>query len=169
MANARRTGITVGLAAMLAFTTVSCGSSGGSKAATTSTSSTITSPNGTAPPTPPPVVAGRTKWVDVTSHWKALAPEPFDESPAAVADDLAALRRGEDTSEVGQVRVVAIEKGEPLRITLTETGVPDIAVVQVDTEITLEGGDQGWAVSRVRQQLACRNAPGADATTCPAS
>ncbi|MGZ4711529.1 MAG: hypothetical protein ACXVJ7_01830 [Acidimicrobiia bacterium] len=158
---ARRVG--VGLVVGVIVLGAAACSSDGSTAKPHRTTTTSTTPNGvpsgTAGTTPPPVVEGRTGWVDVTAHWKQLAPKPFDESPQRVADDLAALRRGEDTSEVGQVAVVAVQSGEPLVVVLRETGVPDIAVVETDTEITLEGGDEGWAVSKARRQSACRKAP----------
>ena len=141
-----------------------CGSDGGSKSGSPTT--TATGSSSTTPSTPPPVVGGRTKWIDVTAAWKTLAPGPFTSSPAQAADDLAALRRGQDTSEVGQVAVVAVRRGEPAVIVLAETGVPDPETVEIDTEITLEPGDQGWVVSKARQQSACRTAVPAGATAC---
>ena len=53
--------------------------------------------------------------------------------------------------------VTQVGTGEPLVVVLTETGVPDPAVTRVETEITLEGGDQGWAVTSARQRSVCAN------------
>jgi hypothetical protein len=130
-----------------------CGSDGGSSASRSSTSSSSSSST-SSPTTPPPAVQGRTDWRDVTPEWKALAPAPFDEGPEAVADDLAALARGRDTSSVGQIDIVAIDRGEPLLVVLRESGVDDV-VAQTDIEITLEPSDEGWVVSKARAQDSC--------------
>ena len=101
---------------------------------------------------------GRTKWVDVTARWKALAPKPFKKGPEAIARDLAALWRGGDTSSVGIVEVVAVQKGEPARVVIRERDVPDESIAAVDYEITLEAGDEGWVVSKARARYSCRRA-----------
>lgn len=155
------------LAVVLTGVLAACGSSGGSKSTGSSTSASSGASSTTSTPsTPPPVVNGRTRWTDVTARWKALAPRPFNSSPEQAAEDLAALRRGQDTSEVGQVAVVAVRRGEPAVVVLSETGVPDVDVVEIATEITLEPGDEGWTVSKARQQYACRSSVAADATSC---
>lgn len=155
------------LAAVVAVTFAACGSSGGSSAKGSSTSST-TKASGTGSTTPAPV-GGRTAWQDVTAQWKQLVPQPISQAPEQVAEDMAATWRGMDTSEVGEISVVSISRGEPLKIVVKETGGPDLAVVETDVEITLEGGDEGWAVSSARQQSSCRTAPAsASATSCPA-
>jgi len=135
-------------AVVFAVTVAACGSSGGSR----SGSSTSTEASGTTTTTATCTGAG---WVDVTPAWKALAPGPFAAGRQQVAENLAALRRGQDTSQVGQVAVAEVGTGEPLVVVLSETGVPDVQVTRVDTEITLEGGDQGWAVSSARQRSIC--------------
>jgi hypothetical protein len=132
-----------------AFVVAACGSSSGSKSAPSSTSTTNRTTTSTVG------ACTGAGWADVTETWKVLAPGPFATSPQQVAEDLAALRRGQDTSEVGQVSVAEVRSGEPLVIVLAETGVPDVAVTRVETEVTLEGGDQGWAVSSARQRSIC--------------
>jgi hypothetical protein len=134
-----------------AVTVAACGSSGGSK----SGSSTSTATKATTTTTATCSGAG---WSDVTAAWKTLAPGPYAEGRRQVADDLAALRRGQDTSEVGQVSVREVRGGEPLVVVLSETGVPDVQVARVDTEITLEGGDQGWSVTAARRHSICAGA-----------
>jgi len=136
-----------------ALTVAACGSSGGSR----SGSSTSTATKATTTTTATCAGAG---WADVTAAWKTLAPGPFASGRQQVADDLAALRRGQDTSEVGQVSVAEVRRGEPLVVVLSETGGPDIEVTRVDTEITLEGGDQGWSVTSARQRSVCAGATG---------
>jgi hypothetical protein len=88
-------------------------------------------------------------------------------NPQQVAEDLAALRRGQGTSDVGQVSVESVRKGEPAVVVLAETGGPDPAVVKLETEITLEPGEGGWAVGTARQRATCYVAPEPGATTCP--
>ena len=95
-------------------------------------------------------MAGRTTWVDVTERWKALAPNAFSEGPDAVAEDLAALWRGGDTSDVGTVEVVSVKQGEPAVIVIRGRDGPDEAVASVDYEINLEPGHEGWVVSMAR-------------------
>jgi hypothetical protein len=145
---------------VLAVTTVAfavilaaCGSSGGSKSGSTTSTSTKATTTTTAACT-------GADWSEVTAAWKTLAPGPYAEGRQQVADDLAARRRGQDTSEVGQVSVREVRTGEPLVVVLSETGVPDVQVARVDTEITLEGGDQGWSVTSARQRSICAGAAG---------
>jgi hypothetical protein len=144
------------------FVVAACGSDGsttkggGSSSSSTSTSTSTTLPAG----------EGTTAWSDVTAAWRSLAPARFAKSPAQVAEDLAALRRGQDTSEVGEVAVTSVRPGEPAVVVLTETGGADAAVVSTETEITLEPGDEGWAVSAARQRSTCFRAPAPDATSC---
>ena len=72
-----------------------------------------------ARPRPPAAAGGgRTAWVDVTASWQALAPASLADGPQQVAEDLAALRRGQDTSEVGEVTVARSARGEPLVVVL---------------------------------------------------
>lgn len=98
---------------------------------------------------------GATAWADVTAEWKSRAPGPFAAGPDAVAEDLAAAWRGGDTSEVGQISVATVGTGEPLVVVLRETGGADATVASTDVEVTLEGGDQGWAVTAARAQKTC--------------
>ncbi len=98
---------------------------------------------------------GPTAWRDATAEWKSRAPQKFAKGPAAVAEDLAAAWRGSDTSEVGQITVAALHSGEPLVIELRETGGADATVASTDVEITLEGGDEGWAVISARARDTC--------------
>ena len=113
-------------------------------------------------------VAGRpTQWRDVTAEWKARAPGPFAKGPDAIAEDLAAAWRGGDTSTVGVIDVVAVRTGEPLVVVLRETGGADATVAMTDVEITLEGGDQGWALVSARSQSTCvSSVDPADPTKC---
>ncbi len=127
-----------------------CGS-GGSSAGGSSTSSSTTSSTSTPP------AGGPTEWRDVTAEWKARSPGPFAEGPDAVAEDLAAAWRGGDTSEVGQIEVVEVRRGEPLVVVVRESGGANQNVVHTDVEITLEGGDEGWVVSSARAQELCRS------------
>ena len=143
-----------------AFVVAACGSDGSSPGGGGSSSSSSTSTSTTT------AAQGTTGWTDVTAAWKTLAPAPIAKSPEQVAEDLAALRRGQDTSEVGEVTVTSVRRGEPAVVVLTETGGPDEAVVSTETEITLEPGDEGWAVSAARQRSTCFRAPAPDATTC---
>ena len=149
---ARRRVLTAATVAF-AVTVAACGSSGGSKSGSSTSTSTKATTTTTA------ACAG-SAWSDVTAAWKTLAPGPYAEGRQQVADDLAALRRGQDTSEVGQVSVAKVGTGEPLVVVLSETGVPDAQVARVDTEITLEGGDQGWSVSSARRQSVCADSAG---------
>ncbi|MEO6469764.1 MAG: hypothetical protein ABIP21_11755 [Acidimicrobiia bacterium] len=126
---------------------------------TTSTSKPATTTTGST---------GRpTQWRDVTAEWKARAPGPFAKGPDAVAEDLAAVWRGGDTSTVGMIVVVAVRTGEPLVVVLRETGGADATVASTDVEITLEGGDEGWAVISARAQSTCvGTVDQADPTRC---
>jgi len=150
--------VVAGVALVVGVT--ACGSSGSSaKGHGTSTSTKADGvPSGTTDTTPPPVVKGRTPWQDATAEWKRLVPKPIAKSPEHVAEDLAAAWRGGDTSSVGEVTVVAVTRGEPLVIVLKETGGANPAVEQSDVEVTLEGGDAGWAVSTARRQDSCYRA-----------
>ena len=136
-----------------AVTVAACGSSSGSR----SGSSTSTATKATTTTTAACAGAG---WTDVSAAWRTLAAGPFASGRQQVAEDLAALRRGQDTSEVGQVTVADVGTGEPLVVVLSETGGPDIEVTRVDTEITLEGGDQGWSLTTARQRSICAGATG---------
>jgi hypothetical protein len=157
---ARRFAFLVATVALLVGATA-CGSDG-SKPAGGSTSTTRPATSSTTH-----AAGGRTTdWSDVTAAWKTLAPDPFAVGPQQVADDLAARRRGQDTSEVGIVTVNEVRTGEPLVIVLHEAGGPDPAVAQVVTEITLEPGDEGWLVSSARQRSVCAAGSTANATTC---
>src|SRR4051812_9860253 len=138
--------------AVITLAVTACGSSGErSGSSTTSEASSTTTTR---------AACAGAEWSDATAAWKTLAPGPYAEDRRQVADDLAALRRGQDTSEVGQVSVAAVRPGEPLVVVLSETGVPDVQVARVDTEITLDGGDQGWAVTSARQHSICAGAAG---------
>lgn len=146
-------------------TLAGCGSDGSTPLG--QASSTSTTPSSTSTTTAPPVSGGRTDWVDVTAKWKALAPNAFAMGPEAVAEDLAALRRGGDTSEVGRVGVASVQRGEPLRIVIVERDVADDSILQVDTELTLEGSDEGWVLVGARAQYVCRRSlTEGDPTTC---
>ena len=142
---------------------VACGS--GSSTAKSPSPSTA-KPGGTTSPTTA-AAPGSTAWGEVTAEWKSRAPRPFAAGPDAVAEDLAAAWRGGDTSEVGQISVVSVRTGEPLVVLLRETGGADATVASTEVEITLEGGDQGWAVVSARAQDTCvsRLDP-ADPTRC---
>jgi hypothetical protein len=143
-----------------AFVVAACGSDGSTDKGGTSSSSRSTST------TTVPAGQGTTGWTDVTAAWRALAPGPIAKSPQQVAEDLAALRRGQDTSEVGEVTVTSVHGGEPAVVVLTETGGSDPAIASTETEITLEPGDEGWAVSAARQRSTCFRAPEPGATSC---
>jgi hypothetical protein len=150
MATHRITSLTAVVAITIAV--AACGSSGGSKSGSSTSESLGTTATSAA-------CAGA-EWADVTTAWKALAPGPYAENRQQVADELAALRRGQDTSEVGEVSVAEVRTGEPLVVVLAETGVPDVQVQRIDTEITLDGGDQGWSVTAARQRAICAGASG---------
>ena len=139
-----------------------CGS--GSSVAESTTSSTV------KPATTTSTTVGSrgpTTWRDVTPEWKARAPRPFAEGPDAVAEDLAAAWRGNDTSEVGEITVVAVHPGEPLVVDLRESGGADATAASTDVEITLEGGDEGWAVIAARARNTCvTRVDPADPTHC---
>jgi hypothetical protein len=138
-------------AAVAATALTACGSGDSKSGSSTSTSAS----SRTSTTTTTAAACANAAWTDVTSTWTALATQPLAEGRQQVADDLAALRRGQDTSEVGQVSVAEVRTGEPLVVVLSETGVPDVSVARVDTEITLEGGDEGWSVTSARQRSIC--------------
>lgn len=143
-----------------------CGSNA-SKPAASGSASTSSSTSTSLSTVPPPIVEGRTEWSDATAKWKQLAPSAFRSNPEAAAEDLAALLRGGDTSEVGLVDVASVQGGEPAVVVIRETGIPDDSVAAVDYEITLEPGDEGWVVSKARAQYSCRRGVDAtDATRC---
>lgn len=142
----RRTLVTAMVTVVAVAACGSPGSSAGDKPSTTSSSTT----------TAMPVARGPAQWRDVTAEWKQRAPDPFSEGPDAVAEDLAAAWRGGDTSEVGLIEVIAVRHGEPLVVVLRESGGGDQNLVRTDVEITLEGGDEGWAISTARAQDLCR-------------
>ena len=136
-------GAVVGLAA--------CGSSSSTaKPKPTTTTSKSATASTTAELTGRP-----TQWRDATAEWKARASAPFAKGPHAVAEGLAAACRGGDTSTVGVIDVVAVRTGEPLVVVLRETAGTNATVASTDVEITLEGGDEGWAVISARAQDTC--------------
>ena len=100
----------------------------------------------------------------MTTEWKARASRPFAKRPDAVAEDLAADWRGGDTSTVGVIDVVAVRRGEPLVVVLRETG--GAQAVATDVEITLEGGDEGWAVAAARARDTCVEVDESAPTRC---
>ena len=161
----RRRHLLATAAVFVLFAAAACGSSGGSKSGSSTTTTTTTKPTTTTSS----AGAGTTAWVDVSATWKSMAPSSLSTNPQEVADDLAALRRGQGgTSDVGEVSVVEVRGGEPAVVVLAETGGGDPAVAKVETEITLEPGEGGWTVGSARQRSACFRAPtSADATTCP--
>jgi hypothetical protein len=147
------------IALLLGLIASACGSDGSSPpATTTSTGPTRSSTSSTTPA----AEGAQTAWRDVTARWQQLAPRPIPKGPAAVADDLAALLRGGDTSSVGQVEVAGVRTGEPLVVVIRETGVPDDSTAAVEYEITLEAGDEGWLVTSARGRSTC--ARGVDRT-----
>jgi hypothetical protein len=151
------------LFALAAGGLAACGS--GDDASSTTSSTVAGSTSSTLPPDE--VVGAQTEWVDETDRWRAVAPEPFDAGPEVVADDLAALLRGGDTSETGLVEVAAVETGEPLVVVLRETGLADDSVSGADHEITLEASEGGWVVVGARVQYSCyRGVDETDATLC---
>jgi hypothetical protein len=162
MTASRRSLLTLAVAACVVV--AACGSSGSTATPdrTTTTSRRPTTSTG-------PAGEGTTAWVDVSATWKAMAPSSMSTNPHEVADDLAALRRGQGgTSDVGEVSVVEVRSGEPAVVVLAETGGGDPAVAKVETEITLEPGEGGWTVGTARQRSTCFRAPAsADAATCP--
>jgi len=163
MTASRRSLFTVAVFACVVV--AACGSSGSTGTPErTSTTSRRPTTSSTAP-----AGEGTTAWVDVSATWKAMAPSSLSTSPQEVADDLAALRRGQGgTSDVGEVSVVEVRGGEPAVVVLAETGGADPAVAKVETEITLEPGEGGWTVGSARQRFTCFRAPAApDATGCP--
>ncbi len=154
---------TVVMASLAVGVVGGCGSDGDT-AASTSSSSAATSSTTLAPD---PLQQGRTEWSDDTARWRALVPAPLAMGPTEIAEQLAALLRGGDTSETGMVEVVAVGRGEPLVIVLRETGLGDDSVSGVDHEITLEGSESGWAVVSARRQSSCyRGVDETDATLC---
>ena len=98
---------------MLAAALSACGSS--SKAVPKPTSTTR-SANASTTTIPPSAVEGRTKWVDVTARWKALAPKPFKKDPEAVAREI----QGRVHAETGLTCAVGI--GETRLQAKTATG-----------------------------------------------
>src|SRR6476620_11234147 len=97
---------------VVAVAVAACGSSGGSESGgstSTESSATTTTTTRTCPDT---------EWADATAAWQTLAPGPYAEGRRQVAEDLAALRRGQDTSEVGQVTVAEVGTAEPLVVVL---------------------------------------------------
>src|SRR6185436_18642960 len=105
------------LVAIAAVAVAACGSSGGSKSGGSTSSSTKATTSTSTRACPD------TEWADTTAAWQTLASGPYAEGRRQVAEDLAALRRGQDTSEVGQVTVAEVGTGEPLVVVLSETGV----------------------------------------------
>lgn len=153
----RRLCITTAIASLLALS--ACGSSGSeSESSTTTTTKPASTSTSRA-------IGRPTGWRDDTAHWRQLVPGSLALGPAAVADELAARYRGGDTSEVGQVTVAEVRSGEPLVIVLRETGVSD-AVPGRDIEITLEGGDQGWAIASARVRDLCMQVDESDPMRC---
>jgi hypothetical protein len=154
------------LIATAALFATACGSDGSKPAASSSTSSSSTSST-TSTTAPPVAVAGETAWVDATAKWKQLAPTAFAKTPAAAAEDLAALLRGGGTSETGMVEVVSVQGGEPAVIVIRETGLPDDSVYSATYEITMQPGDEGWVVGSARVQYGClRGVDTTDDTRC---
>jgi hypothetical protein len=154
----RRLVLTVVAAAAVVPT--ACGSSDSTakpRDTTTTLAATTTSTGAT--------IGRATEWRDVTAYWRHLVPEPLAEGRTAVANELAARYRGGDTSEVGQVAVAEVRTGEPLVVVLQETGVSD-AVLGRDIEITLDGGDQGWAVVSARVRDLCMQVDQSNPTQC---
>jgi hypothetical protein len=142
-----------------------CGSDGSKPATSSSTSSASSSTTSTT--APPVAVVGETEWVDATAKWKQLAPNAFATTPAAAAEDLAALLRGGGTSETGVVEVVSVQGGEPAVIVIRETGLPDDAVYSATYEITMQPGDEGWVVGSARVKYGClRGVDPTDDTRC---
>lgn len=138
-----------------------CGSSGSSakpRDTTTTTRVATTTSTGTA-------IGRPTEWRDDTAHWKQLVPGSLALGRAAVADELAAHYRGGDTSEVGQVEIAEVRLGEPLVVALRETGVSD-GIPGREIEVTLEGGDQGWAVVSARVRDLCVQVDESNPTQC---
>lgn len=143
---------------LVAFVALGCGSDGSSpKSASTSTTASSSTTTSTRAPT-----GEQTAWREDTARWQQLAPTPIAKGPDAVAEDLAALLRGGDTSEVGQVEVVDVRTGEPLVVVIRESGLADDSTAAVTYEVTLEPGDEGWLVSRARARSTCVR--GVDAT-----
>jgi hypothetical protein len=157
----RRAAVT--LVAGLSLIAAGCGSDG-SKATGGTSTSTSTAPTSTST-TLADTIGRPTQWRDETARWKQLAPTPFSEGPTAVADDLAAIYRGGDTSEVGEVKVLEVRTGEPLVVVLRETGVSD-GIPGRDIEITLEGSDAGWAVTGARVRDYCMQVDESQPTQC---
>jgi hypothetical protein len=157
------TGVAAVAAAVAVVVLAACGSSGGSSAgSTTSSTSRSTSTTST---TTGSTTGATTTWRDDTAHWKQLVPAPISRSPQLVAEDLAAAYRGGDTSAVGQVTVQEVRTGEPLVVVLAEAGVSD-TVLSREIEITLEPGDEGWAVSSARVRDRCVQVDAADPAQC---
>jgi hypothetical protein len=155
-----RSGAVAALVAGLALL-AACGGSSGDGRATASSSTSSSSTTTTAPP-----ATGRaTQWRDDTARWRQLVPGALAMGRAAVADELAARYRGGDTSDVGEVAVAVVGSGEPLLVTLRETGVSD-RIPGRDIEITLEGGDQGWSIASARVRDLCVEVDESNPTQC---
>ena len=146
----------------VSFALAACGSD--STVATPATSSAA-KPGSTTSTSSLPLIGRPTQWRDDTARWKQLAHDPFDVGPTAIGDELAARYRGGDTSSVGQVSVAAVGTGEPLVISLRETGVSD-GVSSRDIEITLEGSDEGWSVVGARVRDLCVEVAESHPTQC---
>ena len=88
-----------------------------------------------------------------------MAPSPLADGPAA-----GGRRPGRDPPRAGtrrrsaRCRCVEVRTGEPLVVVLAETGGSDPAVAELETEITLEAGEGGWAVAvgAGQRTTACR-------------
>lgn len=161
MSTARSVSVT--LVVGLLLLAAGCGSDGSTAKGGASTSTTTAS--STTSTTLAADIGRPTEWRDETARWKQLAPRPFSEAPAAVADDLAAIYRGGDTSEVGEVTVLSVGTGEPLVVVLRETGVSD-GITGRDIEITLEGSDAGWGVVGARVKDYCMQVDESHPTQC---
>src|SRR5882672_10418664 len=109
MATRRITRLTAVVA--IAIAAGACGSSSGSKSGSSTESMGTTTTS---------AACAGAEWSDATAAWKTIAPGSYAEGRQQVADDLAALRRGQDTSEVGQVSVAQVRAGEPLVVVLSE-------------------------------------------------
>ena len=150
---------------MLGAVTCALAACGSDSTVATSTTSTTAKPGSTTSTSSSALKGRPTQWRDDTAHWKQLAPDPFDVGPTAIGDELAARYRGGDTSSVGQVSVAAVGTGEPLVISLRETGVSD-GVSSRDIEITLEGSDEGWSVVGARVRDLCVEVAESHPTQC---
>ena len=150
---------------VLGAVTCALAACGSDSTVATSTTSATAKPGSTTSTSSSALNGRPTQWRDDTAHWKQLAPDPFDVGPTAIGDELAARYRGGDTSSVGQVSVAAVGTGEPLVISLRETGVSD-GVSSRDIEITLEGSDEGWSVVGARVRDLCVEVAESHPTQC---